>query len=218
MLLILASASPRRQELIQLLGVPWEMMVADVDESSVHHPDPAVDVVDTAGLKAVTIAQKAPADAVIVAADTTVVLDGQRLNKPDDEGEARQMLRRLRGRTHQVYTGIVAINNATGKTVTDVARIDVPMRDYSDGEIDTYVASGDPLDKAGAYAIQHEEFRPVIDLSGCYAGVIGLPLCHLTRTLYQVGIKVEIDIAGACQAYHNYDCPVFENILKTIAP
>ena len=212
--LILASASPRRQALIQLLGLPWRVMVAEVDEESVSHPDPAQDVIQTARLKAADVVRRAPKRAVIVAADTTVVLDGRRLNKPGDAAEAREMLRQLRGRTHQVHTGIVVVDKDSGRWVTDVATVEVPMRAYSEAEVDAYVATGDPLDKAGAYAIQHPEFRPVAGLTGCYAGVVGLPLCHLTRALARVGLDVPANIAAACQAHHDYDCPIYSQILE----
>lgn len=211
--LILASGSPRRQELIQLLGMPWEVWVAEVDEESITHPDPAVNVVETAFLKAQAVAETAPSEAIIVAADTTVVLDGEMLNKPDGPVGAQQMLCRLRGRVHQVYTGIVVIHSAKSQTLRDVAVIDVPMRHYTDEEIDRYIATGDPLDKAGAYAIQHPEFRPVIDLAGCYAGVVGLPLCHLARALKHLGQELPVDIAAVCQAFHHYNCPIFASIL-----
>ncbi len=200
--------------MIQLLELPWEARAAEVDESSVHHPDPAVDVVQTAQLKAVAVARQAAHDAVVVAFDTTVVLDQERLNKPLDDSDAFRMLSQLRGRLHQVHTGIVVVNRAADQTITDVASVDVPMRAYSDAEIAAYVATGDPLDKAGAYAIQNMDFRPVTGLTGCYAAVVGLPLCHLTRSLRQVGVKVEVDIAGACQAFHDYQCPIFDQILN----
>jgi predicted house-cleaning NTP pyrophosphatase (Maf/HAM1 superfamily) len=87
------------------------------------------------------------------------------------------------------------------------------MRNYSDQEIEAYIATGDPLDKAGSYAIQHPGFQPVIDFFGCFAGVVGLPLCHLVRSLRKSGVSVPVDIAAVCQAYHHYDCPVFETIL-----
>jgi len=212
--LILASASPRRQELIQLLGRPFQIMTAMVDESSVHDSDPAVDVVETARLKALAVATIAPSRAVIIAADTTVVLDGQRLNKPADAGEAYQMLVKLRGRIHQVYTGIFVANLASGQSVTDVAVMDVPMRAYTDAEIAAYVATGDPLDKAGAYAIQNPGFKPVAGLSACFAGVVGLPLCHLVRSLNKVGVSTSVDIAADCQAFHEYNCPIYQNILE----
>lgn len=213
MTLILASGSPRRQELINLLGLPWQVMVADVDESSVYDPDPAVNVVQTARLKAEAVSSLAPDDAVIIAADTIVVLDNKVLEKPAGEADARRMLKQLRGRTHQVFTGLTLINKNTGRLLTDVAQIDVPMRSYSDEEIEAYIATGDPLDKAGAYAIQHPGFRPVPNLSGCYAGVVGLPLCHLVRTLRKIGVPIQKDVAAACITHHNYDCPVFESIL-----
>ncbi|UCG25575.1 MAG: septum formation protein Maf [Chloroflexota bacterium] len=211
--LILASASPRRQELIQLLGISWRVMAAEVDEESVSHPDPAQDVIQTARLKAAEVLPRAPESAVIVAADTTVVLDGRRLNKPGSAAEARAMLRRLRGQTHHVHTGIVVVDKGSGRWVTDVATVEVPMRSYSEAELAAYVATGDPLDKAGAYAIQHPEFGPVVGLTGCYAGVVGLPLCHLTRALAQVGVDVPVDIAGACQKHHDYDCQIFSQVL-----
>jgi len=212
--LILASASPRRQELIQLLGLPFQIMTASVDESSVHDSDPAVDVVETARLKAQEVAAVAPSKSVIIAADTTVVLDGRRMNKPADAGEAYQMLENLRGRTHQVYTGIVVTNLAFDQTVSDVAVINVPMRAYSNDEIAAYIATGDPLDKAGAYAIQNPVFQPVAGLSGCFAGVVGLPLCHLVRSLNKVGVSTPVNIAADCQAFHDYNCPIYQNVLE----
>jgi septum formation protein len=212
--LVLASGSPRRRELIPLLGLPWEVWPANVDEESIEETDPELNVARTAQLKASTVAAEAPTQAIVVAADTTVALDGRMLNKPANEADARRMLLSLRGRTHQVYTGITVINNASAKTITDVATIKVPMREYSIDEIETYIATGDPLDKAGAYAIQHPVFRPVIRMEGCYAGVVGLPLCHLTRALGKVGVVVGVDIARACQTHHSYNCPVFESFLS----
>lgn len=212
--LILASASPRRQALLQLLGLPFQVMVADVDEDSITHPDPTINVVETARLKAITIAARCVEPVLIIASDTTVALDGQMLNKPADEAEAWQMLLALRGRVHYVHTGLVLLNTATGQTVTDVATTPVPMRSYSDSEIAAYIATGDPLDKAGGYAIQHPQFQPAPNLSGCYASVMGFPLCHLTRALRQMEVIVTIDVAAACQQAIQYDCPVHPLILS----
>lgn len=211
--LILASASPRRRALMELLRLPFRVMVADVDEDSITDPDPTTNVIETARLKAMMIARRCTEPAMIIASDTTVAWDGRMLNKPADEAEARAMLRALRGRVHHVHTGLVLLSTATGQTVTDVATIPVPMRDYSDEEIAAYIATGDPMDKAGAYAIQHPKFQPVVYLGGCYAGVMGFPLCHLTRALRQMGVDVKVDIAAACQQYIQYDCPVYEIIL-----
>jgi len=212
--LVLASASPRRRALIQLLGVSFAVATADVDEESVTDPDPARNVVETARLKAKAVAQALAGAAIVIGADTTVACDGEMLNKPVDAADATDMLRRLRGRTHQVHTGLALLETATGRWVTDVATVDVPMRAYSEAEIARYVASGDPLDKAGAYAIQHPEFRPVSALKGCYAGVVGLPLCHLVRSLRRLGVELTGDIATACQKETQYDCPIYQSVLE----
>ncbi len=151
--------------------------------------------------------------ALIIAADTTVADEGNILGKPADAAEAESMLRRLRGRQHQVYTALAVLRTADGRLWHDLGVTDVPMRLYSDEEIQSYVSSGDPLDKAGAYAIQHAGFHPVASLQGCYANVMGLPLCHLTRLLRQVGIQPEQPVADACQAALAYTCGVYAQIL-----
>lgn len=211
--LVLASSSPRRQELIQLLGLPWIVQFVDVDEDSVTHPDPASNVVGTADLKATQAARTAPENTIIIGADTTVALGKRMLNKPANEEEAREMLTSLRGRSHEVHTGIAIIDPAKDRSVLDVCSVKVPMREYSNSEIDDYIASGDPMDKAGAYAIQHPEFRPVDGLDGCYATVVGLPLCHLVRALRKLSTNISADVPSACQKHHSYDCPVYEQIL-----
>lgn len=218
MIYILASASPRRRELIGLLGLTWQIQVADVDEDSVHDPDPAVDVVETAHLKALAVAAQITEAAIILAADTTVALGDRRLNKPADAAEAREMLILLRDRVHQVHTGIVLINTATGQMIRDVASVDVPMRAYSPAELAAYIASGDPLDKAGAYAIQHPDFQPVVGLAGCYSAVVGLPLCHVARALHRLDTQPNGQVAQACQAFHGYVCPVYPAILAGLGP
>jgi MAF protein len=123
------------------------------------------------------------------------------------------MLRRLRGRVHQVYTALTLVEAATGRSVTEVAATDVPMRNYTDDEIKVYIASGDPFDKAGAYAIQHAGFHPVAALRGCYSNVMGLPLCHLVRALRAFGIEPGADVPLRCQQHQRYDCDVTDDIL-----
>src|SRR5204863_5653183 len=108
---------------------------------------------------------------------TTVVDGNDILGKPIDNAEAFAMLTRLRGHTHQVYTGVALLRKSDGLLLKELSVTDVPMRDYSDEEINAYIATGDPLDKAGAYAIQHPQFQPVEHMRGCYASVMGLPLC-----------------------------------------
>jgi MAF protein len=212
-IIVLASSSPRRQELISLLERTWVVLTADVDEDSVYSSNPVTNVIETAMLKARYAANSAPADALIIAADTMVLLDGRMLGKPADKKEATAMLVSLRGRTHQVHTGIVVIDNSTGQAVVDSCSADVPMRDYTDDEIEAYVSTGDPLDKAGGYAIQHPEFTPVKDLNGCYSTVVGLPLCHLVRLLRRLKVEISADVPGGCQDHHNYRCPIYQLIL-----
>jgi len=124
------------------------------------------------------------------------------------------MLRRLRGRCHQVYTGIAALRVSDGLLLADLCVTEVPMRAYSDDEIDAYVQSGDPLDKAGAYGIQHPDFQPVESMQGCFASVMGLPLCHLIRNLRRLEITPGNDVPDACQSHLNYQCPVSRAILR----
>jgi len=214
-ILLLASASLRRRQLLSLIGMPFETLSANVDETprSGEEEIPDVYVLRLAETKARAARSQADGQSVIVAADTTVV-DGQvLLGKPADRSEANRMLRRLRGRVHQVYTGIAVLRVEEDRLVSDVCVTDVSMRWYSDEEIEAYVASGDPLDKAGAYAIQHAGFRPVARLSGCYAGVMGLPLCYLTRLLLAMGIVPPADVPSACQSFLEYECPVYRQIL-----
>ena len=132
--------------------------------------------------------------------DRTVADGDAILGKPANTDEAWAMLRQLRGRAHQVYTALTVIEVATGRAITDIAVTDVPMRQYSDAEIAAYIASGDPFDKAGGYAIQHAGFRPAVLTSGCFANVVGLPLCHLLRVLRQLGVEARADVPERCQA------------------
>lgn len=151
-------------------------------------------------------------DGLIIAADTIVVDDDQFLGKPTDEEDARRMLKRLCGRVHQVYTGIALLDTQSGQSYVDVCRTDVPMRDYLDMEIEAYIATGDPMDKAGAYAIQHSGFHPVQGLKGCYASVMGLPLCHLTVGLRALGYDVPDDLPEKCQQLLDYACPYLHEV------
>ena len=210
--LILASNSPRRRQLIALAGWSFVVSVADVDESQLENETPANYVLRLAETKARTI--KADTDQIILAADTTVVDGSNILGKPKDDAEATAMLTRLRGRTHQVYTGVALLRISDGLLLKDIGVTDVPMRDFSDEEIRAYVATGDPLDKAGAYAIQHADFSPVAHMDGCYASVMGLPLCHVVRMIHKLGIQPNADVPLNCQKLLKYDCPVFASILS----
>ena len=203
--LVLASASPRRRELLEALGLPFIVTSAEVDERQLPGESPAALVLRLSCAKAIAVAPQHP-HAVIIAGDTVVVLDGEVLGKPADGEEAVRMLRALRGRAHLVYSAVTVLDAATGREVTELSESRVWMRDYSDAEIAAYVASGDPLDKAGAYAVQHRLFAPVERIEGCYAGVMGLPLGHLARALAAVGVRVEVDVALACEEVTGTAC------------
>lgn len=216
---ILASQSPRRRELLQLLARPFRIMVANADEDSVTHPDPATNVIQTAQLKANLITAQLANESIapgtlVLAADTTVALGPEMLNKPADETAARHMLAKLRNTQHEVHTGFVLREPATGREWQGVSTAVVTMRPYSDAEINAYIASGDPFDKAGGYAIQHPQFQPVAHLHGCYCNVMGLPVCELIVALRQfMGITLDqVDFTAVLQAHHHYPCPTLPSL------
>jgi septum formation protein len=210
--LILASGSPRRRQLLSLVGIPFVVKAVGVDESQLYGEPPTELVLRVSQTKALSVSEARP-DELIVAADTIVVSGGDVLGKPKDPDEASRMLRRLRGRPHLVYTGVTVWHPASRKIVCQLGESSVWMRDYDDNEIDTYVESGDPLDKAGAYAIQHPGFDPVSRVEGCWLNVMGLPLCHLRRALAHFGVLVPTDVPGTCQAFSQRDCAVSSDIL-----
>lgn len=187
--IVLASRSPRRCELLSALGVAFTVCPADVDET----PHPNESPIDLAKrlsrTKAYAIARDMP-QALVIAADTLVIHKGRLLGKPGSPEEAFRMLRELRGCAHDVVTGLALVQTATDRESVQVACTPVFMRAYTDAEIYSYVKTGDPLDKAGAYAVQNAAFAPVERLEGCYANVVGLPLCHLYRVLRAWGFMV----------------------------
>ena len=203
--LILASGSPRRRAFLQALGLSFSIQVADVEEDTREGEAPHVLVARLGLEKALVVAAARPA-AVVIGADTIVTLDGELLGKPTDPVEAAAMLRRLRGRAHVVYTGVAVCPPGGGTPLTAVVTSTVWMRAYTEDEIAAYVASGDPLDKAGAYAIQNEAFHPVERLRGCYTAVMGLPLQALADLLARVGIRPPVAAAAACAAHTGVPC------------
>ena len=214
--LILASASPRRRQLLALGGWTFDVRPVDAVEIPLPAESPADFVQRMSRTKAQLAAEGVNGGALIIAADTTVTIDGHILNKPAHAREAAAMLTQLRGRTHEVLTALTVLDTATGRMSTDLARSRVPMRAYGDDELHAYVATGDPLDKAGAYAIQHPGFQPVDqnNFGDCFANVMGLPLCHLLRRLRQSGVEPNTDLPAECQRFIPYDCPVSEMILR----
>jgi len=213
-LLVLASNSPRRRQLLALADWMFSVVVADVDESVQANESPADYVLRLAEKKARAIS--AHDDQIILAADTTVVDGNDILGKPQDNMEAFAMLTRLRGRTHQVYTGLALLRRSDGLLLKSLSVTDVPMRAYSDAEIDAYVQTGDPLDKAGAYAIQHPRFKPVARMEGCYASVMGLPMCHVVRMMRELESPPHDNVPVKCQTLLEYQCPVSKSILSGV--
>ena len=198
MRLILASSSPRRRQLLALLGLPFTVVRAEVDERPLPGEDPAATARRLSRAKARAAAAHV-GEGLIVAADTLVVLEGEILGKPADPAEATAMLRRLRGREHRVLSGLTLLDVASGREATEVVETRVWMRLTSDEEIAAYVSSGDPLDKAGAYAVQHAGFHPVARLWGCAANVMGLPLCRLDALLRALGVPLGTTPVQVCR-------------------
>lgn len=184
--LILASTSPRRKHLLEQIGMTFTVQPSNVDESLIPTLGavPEEFVQRLALLKAQDVASKTPARSIVLGSDTIVVLDGEILGKPLDADDAINMLRRLSGNTHTVYTGIALVDSETYSSVTAVQQTDVTFRELSDDEIAGYVATGSPLDKAGSYGIQ-DDFGAVFvaHIVGCYYTIVGLPLELFYRTL-----------------------------------
>lgn len=206
---ILASSSPRRRELLTQLGLSFAIHRPDIDETQHPGEAPLAYVQRLSQEKAAHIANPFTFPVTVLAADTVVILGadtlgvdehGEILGKPVDADDARRMLTRLRGRTHQVCTAItLQVVGDNPQIITRVTSTDVTMRATTDAEIDAYIATGDPFDKAGSYAIQHPVFRPVARINGCYTNVVGLPLCTLKNML------AEINWPGI-QAVEGCDC------------
>jgi len=181
--LVLASASPRRSELLKRAGLDFEVRPADVDESPLRDESPAAYVSRVAQAKATAIALEAPHD-LVLAADTTVVLEGRILGKPASVDEALSTLRALSGRTHQVLTAVALAGARSGHLVETTQ---VTMREASEAELAWYVSTGEPMDKAGAYAIQGIGAQLVARIEGSHSNVIGLPLAETLALLGQLG-------------------------------
>jgi septum formation protein len=183
--IILASQSPRRRELLSLIGIPHDVRPADLDESALPGESPAPHAERLARAKAESVAATEP-DAVVIGADTIVVLDGDILGKPRDTFEASAMLQRLSGRTHTVLTAVAVTRD--GRTVSGVESVEVTFRPLTTEQIDAYIATGEPMDKAGAYGIQGFGAVIVERVHGDYFAVMGLALGRLVNLLEQVGI------------------------------
>jgi septum formation protein len=183
-MLVLASASPRRQELLRNGGIAFEVQPAHINEDPLPGEQAKECAQRLAQEKALAIAKKRPDDAVL-GADTVVVIEHQILNKPVDAADAARMLRLLSGRTHQVITGVCVVAN--GQSLVDSEITSVTMSEISEREVSEYVETGEPMDKAGAYAIQGRASRWIPRIEGDYSNVVGLPIARVYRMLQQAG-------------------------------
>lgn len=183
---ILASASPRRVEILRTLGLDFAVRASDVDERLIQGESPQQYVMRAATAKAEAVARDVQSG-IVIAADTEVVIDGLPLGKPEDGEDAARMLRAISGRWHAVMTGVAVVDVESGRTAVDHEKTLVRFRDLSEVEIDAYVASGEPSDKAGAYAIQGRGMLFVTEIAGNYQNVVGLPVPLLERLVRQIG-------------------------------
>ena len=182
MSLILASASPRRKELLGLFHIPFEIRVADIDEAMDPGKSPFDEVARVSRLKALAVNRED--NDTVIAADTIVVCCGRVLGKPKSEEDAVEMLRLLSGRDHQVMTGVTVLRGETCETFTEVT--DIHFRELSDREIRAYVATGEPMDKAGSYGIQGGAALFCTHMVGDFYNVMGLPVCRLGQALREI--------------------------------
>ncbi len=182
-LIVLASASPRRSELLELAGISFRIAPADIPEQPLPGEEAVPHALRLAEEKARTAAEREAAGRWFIGADTIVVLEGRIMGKPVDEQEARQMLSDLSGRGHEVVTAYAVLDRLSGTCVTEAVRTGVVFKQLFDEEIQAYINTGCPLDKAGAYAIQGGAAHFVREIHGSYTNVVGLPTCELITTL-----------------------------------
>ncbi len=187
--LILASASPRRIELLKMLGCKFKIIPSKVEEKISPQPSPIQNVKRLSRLKALDVASGI-SEGIVIAADTIVVFNGRILGKPKNKEDARKMLENLSGKEHRVITGLVVVDAKTKRTIQGVVITKVRFRKLNQNLIDKYIASGEPLDKAGAYGIQGKGSLLVESIKGDYFNVVGLPLNILNQLLEEFGINL----------------------------
>jgi septum formation protein len=192
--LILASKSPRRSDLLKQAGLTFSIIPSDFDESSVTMSDPESYVRTLAISKATDISKKHP-DSWVLGADTIVLIDDSILGKPGSKDEARSMLKQLSGKTHQVITGYCLCCQTKNDIISEAVKTDVRFKTLSDAEIEWYIQTGEPFDKAGAYAIQGIGALLVKSINGSYTNVVGLPVCEVIEHLINEGV-VELNLEG----------------------
>lgn len=187
--IVLASSSPRRKDLLELIGLTFQIEPADVDEHWEGELDPRVYAETLARRKAQFVAKRYT-EGLVIGADTVVYIDDEILTKPANKAEAHAMLHRLSGRTHTVVSGLAVVESGSQRTVSCYEQTHVTFRTLSSAEIERYVATGEPMDKAGAYGIQGIGALLVARIEGCYPNVVGLPLVRLAELFLQFGVEL----------------------------
>jgi septum formation protein len=193
MRLILASTSPRRREILALLGLPFEVIAPSYDERAL--PDRSVEdeVLDFALGKAESVARYLPGS-IVIGSDTMILIDGKKIGKPDGTSDAKAMLRSLSGKTHRIFTSVAILDGLGGPGLRLVEKVSVKMSDYSEAEVERYLAAGESLDKAGAYSIQGRGRGLIEAIDGDYLAAVGLPLKPIAGYLKSRGIAVPVDV------------------------
>jgi septum formation protein len=193
MRLILASTSPRRRQILALLGVPFEVIDPTFDERLTDGRSIEEEALAFARGKALSVARQHP-DALVIGSDTMIGIDGEKYGKPIDAADARRMLHALGGRTHRIFTAVAIVDGAGGPGLASVERVEVEMRPLTDVEVELYVARGESLDKAGAYSIQGAGAELIAAIRGDYLAAVGLPLKPIAHYLSRQGVRPRIDI------------------------
>jgi septum formation protein len=193
MKIVLASTSPRRREILALLGAPFTVIAPSYEERAL--PERPIDdeVLDFAVGKAESVARDQP-QSIVIGSDTMILIDGKKIGKPGGASGAKAMLRSLSGKTHHIFTSVAILDGAGGPGLRTVEKVSVKMRDYSDAEVDRYLAAGESLDKAGAYSIQGRGRALIEAIGGDYLAAVGLPLRPVAGYLNSRGIAVPVDV------------------------
>jgi len=194
MRLILASTSPRRREILELLGLPFEIIAPKFDEVSSSDRAVEDEVLDFATGKALSVARHYPAS-LVIGSDTMILINTFKIGKPDSTSEARRILCLLSGKTHRIFTSVAVIDGSGGPGLRMVEEVSVKMRDYSEKEMEKYLSSNESLDKAGAYSIQGEGRTLIESIRGYYLAAVGLPLKPIADYLQNRGIPVPLNVA-----------------------
>jgi septum formation protein len=191
--LILASTSPRRREILALLGLPFDVIPPEFDEIPLPHRSLEEEVLDFALGKAQSVAKNNP-QSVVIGSDTMILLDGEKMGKPDSIDDAKCILRSLSGKTHRIFTSVAIIDGLGGPGLKTVEEVSVKMRDYAEQEIERYLSFNESLDKAGAYSIQGEGRALIESIGGDYLAAVGLPLKPITAYLKSRGLSFPLDV------------------------